>query len=150
MKKYIAVLAIISLAACQSDTHTIELKFDPALELQAISTIMDAQEKSWNQGNINAFMIPYWHSDSLLFIGKSGVNKGWQKTLDNYKKSYPTSEAMGRLEFENISMEILDEQHAWVLGKWTLFRVADTLSGHYTLNWRKMKNQWFIISDHSS
>jgi hypothetical protein len=150
MTKYFAILAIISLVACQSDTQQVEIKFDPALELQSITTIMYAQEKSWNQGNIDDFMIPYWHSDSLLFIGKSGVNKGWQKTLDNYKRSYPTPEAMGRLEFENISMEILDEQYAWVLGKWTLYRVADTLSGHYTLNWRKMKNQWFIVSDHSS
>ena len=150
MKRYLFVIALLSLMACQTDTQKAEVKSDPTVELEVISGIMDKQQESWNRGNIDEFMIPYWHSDSLLFIGKSGVNRGWQKTLDNYKKSYPTADAMGRLQFENISMDMIDEQHVWVLGKWTLYRVADTLSGHYTLNWRKMNNQWFIVSDHSS
>lgn len=150
MKIFLSVITLFTLMACQTETHKVEINYNPSEELKVISNIMDKQQESWNRGNIDEFMIPYWHSDSLLFIGKSGVNKGWQKTLDNYKKSYPTTEAMGRLEFDNISMEMIDEQNAWVLGKWTLYRIADTLSGHYTLNWRKMSNQWFIVSDHSS
>jgi hypothetical protein len=34
-----------------------------------------------------------------MFIGKSGITYGWQKTLDNYKKGYPDKEAMGKLHF---------------------------------------------------
>jgi hypothetical protein len=150
MKIFLSVISLLTLMACQTDTHKVAIKDDSSEELQVISSIMDKQQESWNRGNIDDFMIPYWHSDSLLFIGKSGVNKGWQKTLDNYKKSYPTADAMGRLQFENISMEMIDEQNAWVLGKWTLYRIADTLSGHYTLNWRQINTQWFIVSDHSS
>ena len=37
-------------------------------------------------GNLEEFMSFYWKSDSLMFIGKNGIQYGWQKTLDNYKK----------------------------------------------------------------
>ncbi|MCP4271173.1 MAG: DUF4440 domain-containing protein, partial [Gammaproteobacteria bacterium] len=39
---------------------------------------------------------------------------------------------------------------AFVLGKWQLSRVQDTLKGFYTLYWKKIDGQWKIIIDHSS
>ena len=30
--------------------------------------LMEDQEKSWNSGNIDDFMIPYWKNDSLIFL----------------------------------------------------------------------------------
>jgi len=41
---------------------------------------MNEQEKSWNSGDIDDFMSKYWNDDSLIFIGKSGINYGWKKT----------------------------------------------------------------------
>jgi hypothetical protein len=116
----------------------------------AIVELMRAQESAWNFGNVEGFMKPYWKSDSLQFIGKKGLTLGWQKTLDNYKQSYPDKAAMGRLDFTNLHIEILDEEAAFVVGRWQLSRIADTLSGHYTLLWKKMNNKWVIAADHSS
>ena len=56
-------------------------------EMNSVKTYMQEQENAWNEGDLNGFMKHYWKSDSLRFIGKSGLNYGWQKTLDNYKKS---------------------------------------------------------------
>ena len=39
-----------------------------------IYDLMQDQEQSWNDGNIDDFMTKYWRSDSLIFIGKSGVS----------------------------------------------------------------------------
>ena len=75
---------------------------DPKL---IISEKMEQQEDSWNNGNINEFMKHYWKSDSLCFVGKKGLNKGWQTTLDNYLKSYPNTKEMGKLKFFNISIK---------------------------------------------
>jgi hypothetical protein len=137
---------------CQNSEH--ELKHTVAMtkteDSLRIVQCMVAQEKSWNDENIDAFMIPYWHSDSLLFIGKRGLTRGWQATLDNYKKSYPNPEAMGTLRFTNLEIEIWDNQRASVIGKWELLRTHDTLAGHYSLIWEKKMGQWFIVSDHSS
>jgi hypothetical protein len=120
--------------------------------INSIQAIMNRQENAWNEGNIDQFMIGYWESDSLTFIGKSGLNYGWKKTLLNYKKSYPSPEDMGILTFNNLSTEVLSEDVALVIGKWRLNReiIGDTLEGHYSLVWKRVKNNWVIVSDHSS
>lgn len=115
-----------------------------------IRAIMEAQTAAWTAGDIDAFMQPYWQSDSLMFIGKSGVNRGWQTTLDNYKRSYPDKAAMGVLTFVIVDVEIINRKTAYVIGKWHLTREAGDLEGHYTLLWKKIKGQWVIVSDHSS
>lgn len=115
-----------------------------------IRTIMDQQSVAWSAGDIDAFMQPYWKSDSLMFIGKSGVNLGWQTTLDNYKRSYPDASAMGKLTFTIIDVEAINRKTAYVIGKWHLTREAGDLEGHYTLLWKKIKGEWVIVSDHSS
>ncbi|MCB0740716.1 MAG: hypothetical protein KDB92_06630, partial [Chitinophagaceae bacterium] len=65
----------------------------------AIRQLMDNQTAAWNRGDITAFMKGYWQNDALMFVGKSGVTYGWQNTLDNYKKGYPDTAAMGQLQF---------------------------------------------------
>ena len=111
---------------------------------------MAAQELAWNRGDLEAFMEGYWRSDSLRFIGSSGLTYGWQQTLDNYKKGYPDTDAMGKLKFTILSVEQLSKRSAFVIGKWHLTRKAGDLSGHYTLLWKKIKGKWVIVADHSS
>ena len=62
---------------------------------QMITQLLDKQSADWNTGNIDAFMEGYWKSDSLMFVGSKGITYGWQKTLENYKKSYPDLATMG-------------------------------------------------------
>ncbi len=118
-------------------------------EKEQILNIMSTQEKAWNNADLEGFMQAYWKSDKLKFIGKSGIKYGWQLTLDNYKKSYPDKAAMGTLHFDVLQVEIIKDT-AFVLGKWQLSRVQDTLKGFYTLYWKKIDGQWKIIIDHSS
>ncbi|MEO8402936.1 MAG: DUF4440 domain-containing protein [Chitinophagaceae bacterium] len=115
-----------------------------------IRNMLDTQTQAWNRGDLEGFMKGYWQSDSLMFIGKSGVTNGWQKTLDNYKKGYPDTAAMGKLSFEYISIKRLSFQYFYVIGKWYLKRSIGDVSGHYTLLIKKIKGQWVIIADHSS
>lgn len=139
------LIAVVLGVACQSPQNP--MKSSTIVE---ISNAMSIQEKAWNEGNLEQFMEPYWHSDSLQFIGKRGITHGWQATLDNYKKGYPDREAMGTLQFTNLSIDALSDSSAYVIGKWELFRTADTLSGHYSLLWKKMGDKWQIVADHSS
>ena len=146
MKSFLFIIALCAgLIACQ--THK---GLDRSVIVSAIDNRMQEQQKAWNEGDLEGFMEPYWHSDSLQFIGKRGITLGWQNTLDNYKKSYPDRQAMGTLNFTNLSFDIINQSSVYVLGKWELFRTADTLSGHYSLLWKKMDGKWLIIADHSS
>ena len=116
----------------------------------SIRKVLDEQIKEWNNGNIEGFMQGYWRNDSLMFIGKSGINWGWQKTLDNYRKNYPDTIAMGKLSYDLILVKELSPEYYYVVGKWMLIRSIGNLGGHYNLLFRKLNGQWFIIADHSS
>lgn len=113
---------------------------------------MQEQEDSWNEGDLEGFMKHYWKSDSLRFIGKSGLNQGWRKTLGNYKKSYKSKEEMGTLKFKNKSIEILGEESIFVVGEWHLMRQDSLgdLQGMYSLIWQQKNRKWVITTDHSS
>ncbi len=117
---------------------------------QAILSAINLQKNAWNSGNLNEFMQTYWKNDSLMFIGKSGVTYGWQNTLDNYKKGYPDTAAMGKLDFDILHVKKLSGVYYSVVGKWFLTRTIGNVGGHFTLLFRKINNQWLIVSDHSS
>lgn len=118
-------------------------------EKDAILKVMNQQEKDWSNGNIEGFMQGYWNSDSLMFIGKNGIKYGWQTTLDNYKKSYPNKDTMGKLEFEVLNLEV-NSNTAYMLGKWSLIRKTDNPNGYFTLYWKKINEKWVITIDHTS
>lgn len=124
--------------------------FSQSSEEAAIRRLLTLQTEAWNRGNIDAFMQTYWKSDSLMFIGSKGVVRGWQQTLDNYKKGYPDTAAMGKLSFNIIQVKPVSREYAFVVGKWMLQRTIGNLSGHYTLVLRKIKGEWKIVADHSS
>ena len=116
----------------------------------AIRKVLSTQTDAWNRGDIENFMIGYWENDSLMFIGKGGVTYGWTNTLNNYKKSYPDTTAMGKLSFNIITVKQLSKKYYQVVGKWILKRSIGDLSGHFTLLFQKINNHWVIIADHSS
>lgn len=119
-------------------------------EKNAILSVLQSQQECWNRGNLECFMTGYWQSDSLKFIGKTGLTTGWNATLENYKKAYPDSSYMGKLEFTILSIKLIENQSAFVIGKWFLKRNKGDIGGHFTLLWKKLNNKWVIVADHSS
>ncbi len=117
---------------------------------KAILQLLKDQDACWNKGDIEGFMQTYWHSDSLMFIGKSGVTYGWKQTLNNYKKGYPDTTAMGKLHFTLIKIQKLSSRYYSVVGKWHLTRSIGDLQGHFTLLMKKIDGRWVIVADHSS
>lgn len=124
-----------------------------ALEKQDENIIrqkLQNQAVCWNKGDLECFMADYWKSDQLLFVGSSGITYGWDSALNNYRKNYPTRKEMGELRLEVVELKKLDKQHYFMVGKWHLTREIDDKSGHFTLIWEKMNEDWVIVADHSS
>lgn len=117
---------------------------------QTIRSLLEEQRLAWNAGNLETFMGTYWQNDSLMFIGKSGITYGWQNTLNNYKKGYPDTAAMGKLKFDILEVKRLSVIYFFVVGKWHLTRSIGDVGGHFTLLFKKVKNKWVIVADHSS
>jgi len=117
----------------------------------AIRKVMDDQAAAWNRGDIDAFMsIGYWRSEKLTFVSGTKVTRGWQQTLDNYKKGYDSRAKMGVLTFSDLEITVLGKDAAVVLGSWSLKRETDAPGGKFTLTFRKFKEGWRIIMDHTS
>ncbi len=119
--------------------------------IQKVTYKLYDQADAWNKGDIDGFMESYWKSEELQFIGSKGVTFGWKQTLSNYKKSYPSKEAMGKLSFEVIKTDLLSKKVIMMSGKFKLDRPKlGDLEGHFLLVWKKIKGKWYIIADHTS
>jgi ketosteroid isomerase-like protein len=140
---------IIFLGIVNCTNHQPKSEFTPQDKLNILKTLIDQQE-AWNQGDTEKFMEGYWRSDSLQFIGKGGINYGWQTTLDNYKKNYPDTVAMGQLRFEILQINPISGDAAFLTGKFFLKRTIGDLSGIFTLILRKIDGKWVVVYDHTS
>lgn len=143
MKKLVLLLSLISLFGGQSFAQSNK---DEA----AIRKVMVEQATAWNRGDLDGFMLGYWRSDELRFISGDRITRGWQATLDNYKRSYNSPEAMGKLEFSELEFTFLSKSSAYVVGSWKLTRDKDSPKGKFSLLWRKINARWLVVSDHSS
>lgn len=117
---------------------------------EAVLEVLSKQSAAWNEGDWQGYMSGYWQHDSLMFIGTSGITYGWQKTMENYQKSYPDKHAMGHLVFEIVSVKRLSGKYYTVVGKWLLQREKGDLKGCFTLLFHKIDGKWCIVADHSS
>ena len=139
MKKILIVIFLFAVVSASSQTDE-----------EQIRTVMQTQTIAWNNGDIDAFMKTYWHSDSLLFVGSKGPNYGWQQTLESYKKRYPDTATMGKLNFDLLELKSLSAEYYFLLGKWHLQRSMGNIGGYFTLLFRKINGKWIIIADHTS
>jgi hypothetical protein len=119
-------------------------------DIAEIQKVLQKQQEAWNDGNLEKFMKGYHQSETLKFIGKTGVTYGWEATLARYKKGYPDKKAMGNLTFEIISIEKVEKKSVFAVGKWILKKEDGDVSGHFSLLWKKIKGEWVIVADHSS
>ncbi len=143
MKNLICSVVLVFIASLSIMAQT-------SKEEVAIRKVMDDQAAAWNRGDIEGFMAGYWRSERLTFISGTDVTRGWQKTLDNYKKGYDSKAKMGVLTFSDLEFTILSKDAAVVLGSWALRREKDNPHGKFTLTFRKFKEGWRIVMDHTS
>ena len=146
MKLFLSALllfiASVSLAA-QSDREKQQIESD-------VKRIVTEQVAAWNSGDIDGFMRGYWNSDKLVFISGDSVTRGWRPTLDRYKKIYDSRAKMGTLTFSGLEVNVVSRDAAIVLGSWALQRDGDNPHGKFTLTFRKFKDGWRIVMDHTS
>jgi ketosteroid isomerase-like protein len=121
-----------------------------AKTIAAIRAVLDAQRDAWNRGDIEGFMDGYERSEQTVFVSGDSVTHGWQTVLDRYKKNYNTREKMGTLTFSDLEITLPGKESAVVLGRWHLKRASDEPHGRFTLVFRKTKQGWKIIHDHTS
>jgi len=121
-----------------------------ARDSSAIAAVLNSQKEAWNNHNIEAFMEGYWKSDSLAFYGSGGVVKGWQATLERYKKGYPTKNHFGTLQFVYNAIVPVSEDIYYVMGEYHLTRPVGNTNGLFMLVVKKLDGAWKVIADTSA
>jgi hypothetical protein len=117
---------------------------------ESVRQVLSKQLTEWNRGSIDGFMEGYWKNDSLQFLTSKGITYGWESVTNNYKKSYPTKEKMGNLDFEILSEKTIDKTHTLLIGKWKVKDVEGENSGYFSLLFKLIDGKWKIILDHTS
>ena len=118
----------------------------------AIIAVLTAQVNAWNEADIPTFMETYVKGDALRFSSGGTVRRGWQATLDRYLNAYPTPEAMGHLDFEELEVLLLTDEWAQVHGRYRLKREGEygNATGLFTLMLQQTDDGWKILHDHTS
>lgn len=139
---------LLSGIAAFGQVSTPEANHDAA----AIRQVLADQQMAWNRGDIDAFMRGYKNSADTTFIGHS-IRHGYDTILAEYKKSFPTRAAMGRLDFSGITVRMLGKDNAVVTGHCHLTRTAAAggeAHGVFSLVFERDPDGWHIILDHTT
>lgn len=143
LKLFLFLIVVAVSIAAQSAQQKAQIEVE-------VLAVMTDQSAAWNRGDLEGFMTGYWKSDKLVFASGDRITRGWQATLDNYRKTYGTKDKMGELTFSDIEVNVLSKDAAVVLGSWSLKREKDNPKGKFTLVFQKQKDGWRIIHDHTS
>jgi beta-aspartyl-peptidase (threonine type) len=116
-----------------------------------VRRVLDAQTAAWNKKDLEGYMAGYWKSSELSFYGGTHVTRGWQATLDRYRKKYQAEgKEMGTLSFDELTLELLGDGAALARGRWHLqFSDGKRADGLFTVIFRKLPEGWRIVHDHS-
>ena len=59
----------------------------PAEDVErGVRAVLDAQIQAWNRGDLNGYIAGYWNSPDLVFFSNGEETRGWQPTLDRYRR----------------------------------------------------------------
>lgn len=120
-------------------------------ELGCIKVLL-AQERAWNDGNLEEFAKSYKDSPDTIFISRE-ISRGYAGLLESYRRDYPNRAAMGTLAFTDLEVHPLDERFAVAVGKYHLDRskkAGGNAEGVFSLVMEKTREGWKIVVDHTT
>jgi uncharacterized protein (TIGR02246 family) len=117
----------------------------------SIRGLLADQAAAWNRGDLVQFVSPY--AKTCTLVGHEISRNTRAEVLAHYRQKYPSSKAMGTLDFSDIGVQMLDPQVAIVTGHWHLAREAaggGAVGGLFSLVFQLTQNGWQIVLDHTS
>jgi len=142
-------LALLLLAGARAALAAETPAVDPRA---AVRAVLDAQVEAWNRGDLEGFMGGYWRSPELVFCSGATVTKGWDATIERYRKRYQAEgREMGTLRFDSVEVLPFGPEAAAARGAFRL-RMKDGQEPHglFTLLLRRVDGAWRIVHDHTS
>lgn len=119
--------------------------------VQEVKEALEGQIAAWNKGDLETAMSFYWNSPEMLWISKSGTEKGYQQVLDMFRQQYPDRSKMGVYSYEPLHLEQLSEEAVYFVFKWKIELEGKQLMGGLSSQvWKKLNGHWVVTSEHAS
>ena len=147
---YTALLLVVILPPSLHAQSSVKLNRREARIFADIYAVLNEQSVAWNRGDVEGYMDGYDRSADTVMVSGDNITRGWQTVLDRYTKNYNSREKMGTLTFSELEFTLLGNNMAKVLGRWHLKRANDEPQGRFTLIFKRTKQGWRIIHDHTS
>lgn len=136
------VIPLSAVALTQADRNTARTQ---------IVAMMQQSARSWNAGNLDAFMNDYEADTTTTFIGRAGVIRGRAAIREVYAPRFGPGRVRDSLSFENTTIDLMAPDIANVISYYRLMRGDSTTShGPTSLVMRRRDGRWRIVHDHSS
>jgi ketosteroid isomerase-like protein len=148
----IAVFVFLLGAAGTAEAQDAAKATAVAASAAGVRAVLDKQVEAWNRGDLEGFMAGYWNSPDLVFQSGATLTRGWQATRERYRRRYQAEgKEMGRLRFQDLEVQVLSSDAAFIRGKWHLtMRDGSEPGGLFTLLARRIGGEWKIVHDHTS
>lgn len=118
-----------------------------------VQAALDKSASGWNAGDVDLFMGCYEDAPTTSYVSNGKVTEGFQAIRSAYATRFAAgAKAMGHLSLAVVQLRIVGNDHAYVIGRFTLTRAAadgGDVTGVTTLLFRKTSAGWRIIADHS-
>lgn len=130
-------------------SFTVSPVFAQSKDVKKIMAVLRLEEEYWSNGDIEAYVNLYAPSDSTRMILTKGAAYGKENILAFYKKYWP-KEKMGQLILDGENLERLSGKYYYVTGYFhVIYPDGKKIEGRYSSLMKKIKEKWYIYTDHS-
>lgn len=128
-----------------------EAKADPRT-VKDVSALIKMQETAWNKGDLQKFLSAYSRSKDVTYVSSHGLCRGYDAIEKRYQMRYGNNKStMGQLFLTDLEVSSLGEKNALCIGKFSVVHHSHSpINGRFTLIFRRSKEGWRIVYDHSS
>jgi ketosteroid isomerase-like protein len=143
--KFGVLMLFIFLAVTKSNAQA---PADSTTQAKEIITTMENSTNEWNKGNLDAFMLMYDPSATMMMpTGPVGIDAIWALYQTKYFNGKMPKQ---NLRYSDMKVRFLGSNYALLTGSFTLYgnNLPDR-SGRYSLVMVHNKNGWKILHDHS-
>jgi Domain of unknown function (DUF4440) len=146
----ITSLALLALAlgACASTSASAP---DPSAARTIALALLDRGARSWNRGDLDAFMADYVDGPRTSFVTNQGVMHGRAEIRQRYAPRFALGGVRDSLSFEGVEADPIGPEAVHVIAWYRLMRGDSLIArGPTSLVLVRDLGEWRILKDHSS
>ena len=110
--------------------------------------VFETGADAWNRGDLDGYLATY--AEDARWVSGATVIRGRPQIAAAFRSRFDSADKMGRLEAENLEVEVIGESDAVVFGEWVHMLGERVRRGVFTVHVRRFGDEWLTVSDHAS